>query len=162
MIYFVYKCVVNNSVIKRSNTKQIKTMERNNNFEVALVKLACPICGKEVEEQIIMNQKLTPKEAAKIKAMHGKIVGYANKVCDECAKYKDKALFVVEIIPEKSDMKHLETIYRTGRYLAVLKNCNFYKDAKKAIIKFGDDSEMIFVDEETFSKLNEIYKNQKD
>ena len=72
MIYFVYKCVVNNSVIKRSNTKQIKTMERNNNFEVALVKLACPVCDKEVEEQIIMNQKLTPKEAAKIKAMHGK------------------------------------------------------------------------------------------
>ena len=94
--------------------------------------------------------------------MHGKIVGYANKVCDECAKYKDKALFVVEIIPEKSDMKHLETIYRTGRYLAVLKDCNFYKDAKKAIIKFNDDSEMIFVDEETFSKLYEVYKNQKD
>ena len=161
MIYFVYKCVVNNSVIKRSNIKQIKTMERNNNFEVALVKLACPICGKEVEEQIIMNQKLTKKAAEEVKNLHGKVIGYADKVCENCRKYKDN-LFIIEIDPEKSDMKRMETIYRTGRYLVCDKNCRLYTDAKNFIIKLKDDVELIFMDKEAFSRIYESNKEKID
>ena len=98
-------------------------------FEVALVKRACPICGKEVDSEIIMNQKLTKKAAEEVKNLHGKVIGYADKVCEDCSKYKDN-LFIIEIDPEKSDMKRMETIYRTGRYLVCDKNCQLYTAGK--------------------------------
>ena len=128
------------------------------NFEVALVKRACPICGKKVDSEIIVNQKLTKKAAEEVKNLNGKVIGYADKVCEDCSKYKDK-LFIIEIDPEKSDMKRMETIYRTGRYLVVDKNCQLYTDAKNFIIKLKDDVELIFMDKEAFSR---IYENNKE
>ena len=130
------------------------------NFEVALVKRACPICGKKVDSEIIMNQKLTKKAAEEVKNLHGKVIGYADKVCKDCEKYKDN-LFIIEIDPEKSDMKRMETIYRTGRYLVCDKNCQLYTDAKKFIIKLKDDVEFIFMDKEIFSRIYESNKEKK-
>lgn len=130
------------------------------NFEVALVKRACPICGKEVDSEIIMNQKLTKKAAEEVKNLHGKVIGYADKVCEDCSKYKNN-LFIIEIDPEKSDMKRMETIYRTGRYLVCDKNCQLYTDAKKFIIKLKDDVEFIFMDKEAFSRIYESNKEKK-
>ena len=40
------------------------------NFEVALVKRACPICGKEVDSEIIMNQKLTKEKFLKLSIVY--------------------------------------------------------------------------------------------
>ena len=99
--------------------------------------------------------------AEEVKNLHGKVIGYADKVCKDCSKYKDN-LFIIEIDPEKSDMKRMETIYRTGRYLVVDKNCQLYTDAKNFIIKLKDDVELIFMDKQAFSKIYESNKEKID
>lgn len=42
------------------------------------------------------------KAAKEVKNLHGKTIGYSDHVCEECAKYKDKALFIIGIDAEKS------------------------------------------------------------
>ena len=54
-----------------------------NNLEVALVKRLCPVCLKEQDAEIIMNSKLTSKDADSVKEMHGKVVGYGD-LCEDC------------------------------------------------------------------------------
>lgn len=91
-------------------------MEMNdNNLEVALVKELCPVCGKEMDGPIIMNKFLTEKNAEEIKNLHNKVVGFANHCCEECAKYKDSAVFFVSIDESKSSKGSLKSLYRTGK-----------------------------------------------
>ena len=79
-------------------------MSRNNNkvdFAASIVNKVCPICGKVVDEEIIMNKLLTEKAAEQVRELHGKTVGYSNKACDKCVEYADKAVFCIEIDAEK-------------------------------------------------------------
>ena len=73
----------------------------NYNFEVGIVKYACPICGKEVDNEVIFNSKLTKKAAQSIREMNGKFIGYSKNACEECLKYKDEVVFFVGILLEK-------------------------------------------------------------
>ena len=57
---------------------------------VALVKELCPICCKEIDGPIIMNRVLTKEYANNVENMHGKVIGFADHCCEECAKYKTK------------------------------------------------------------------------
>lgn len=116
------------------------------NFEVSLVKYACPVCGKPCEDGIIMNQILTEDNAKKVKDLHKKIIGYSNHLCEECSKYKENAVFLIEIDPEKSDMKNMETMYRTGKYAAIKSDSKLVKDAENFIIKLKDNTKIIFID----------------
>ena len=47
-----------------------------NKLGVALVKEACPACGKLQDGPIIMNTLLTEKLAKKVEAMHGETIGH--------------------------------------------------------------------------------------
>lgn len=40
---------------------------------VALTRIICPICGKDVENPLILNTKLIEEEASKVKELHNKI-----------------------------------------------------------------------------------------
>ena len=116
------------------------------NFGVSLVKYACPVCGKSCEDGIIMNKVLTESNAEKVKDLHNKTIGYSDHVCEECSKYKENAVFLIEIDPEKSDMKNMETMYRTGKYAAIKSDSKLVKDAENFIIKLKDNTKIIFID----------------
>ena len=88
-------------------------------LEVSLVNYLCPVCGNIAEEGIIMNSILSEKAAKEVKNLHGKNIGYSDHVCEECAKYKDKALFIIGIDAEKSK----EEPWRTGTIIGINKDC---------------------------------------
>ena len=74
---------------------------------VAIVHELCRICAKEMNEQIVMNQKLTEKNAAEIKSMHNKAIGYSEEPCDECKELMTKGFILIgydsKLTTEKND-----------------------------------------------------------
>lgn len=48
-----------------------------NKIGFALVHEICPICGKPMNEQILMNSVLSKKYAKEIENVHGKAIGYS-------------------------------------------------------------------------------------
>lgn len=117
----------------------------NDNFEVGIVKYACPICGKEVDNDVILNSKLTKKAAQSIREMNGKFIGYSKNACEECLKYKDEVVFFIGIIPEKSDKT--TGIYRTGHIVGVKQESDFVKDVPaEYILKTANDVKFCFID----------------
>ena len=118
---------------------------KNNNFEVGMVKYACPICGKEADSTIIMNNKFTKKAAQSIREMNGKFIGYSKNACKECLKYKDEVVFFIGIIPEKSD--NTTGIYRTGHIVGIKQESDFVKDVPvEYILKTANDVKFCFID----------------
>lgn len=90
-----------------------------NKFEVALVKKACPICGKLVDGPIVINTMLTEKCANEVKELHGKTIGYSEEPCSECKDFMNKGFLVIGVIGEKTDDK--SNPYRSGNQW-VIKN----------------------------------------
>lgn len=124
---------------------------KNNNLEVGIVKYACPICGKEVNNEVIINSKLTKKAAQSIREMNGKFIGYSKNACEECLKYKDEVVFFIGIIPEKSDKTN--GIYRTGDVVGVKQESDFVKDVPaEYILKTDNDVKFCFIDVEAGKK----------
>ena len=62
---------------------------------VALVHELCIVCGKEMNEQIVMNQRLTKKNAKDIKSMHNKAIGFSEEPCDECKELMTKGFIFI-------------------------------------------------------------------
>lgn len=132
---------------------------KNDNFEVGIVKYACPICGKEVNSDIIINNKFTKKAAESIREMNGKFIGYSKNACEECLKYKDEVVFFVGILPEKSDKT--TGIYRTGHISGIKQESDFIKDIPaKYILKTDNDVKFCFIDVEAGKKVG-IFKEDK-
>lgn len=111
-------------------------------LEVSLVNYLCPICGEVAEEGIIMNSLLSEKAAKEVKNLHGKIVGYSDHVCKECAKYKDKALFIIGIDAEKSKKEP----WRTGDIAGINKDCPLALHIKPNTRKLKDGTVYCFMD----------------
>ena len=97
---------------------------------VALVHELCRICGKEVNEQIVMNQKLTEKNATEIKSMHKKAIGYSEEPCDECKELMTKGYILIEYDEALTTEKN--NPYRTGNIWVITfdaaKRMNMDKD----------------------------------
>ena len=96
----------------------------NNNelkLGVALTKELCPICCKEMGGPIIMNKRLSKPQKEKVESMNNKVIGFADHCCDECAKYKDEAVFFVSIDESRSSKNSLEELYRTGKISGIKK-----------------------------------------
>lgn len=130
---------------------------KNDNFEVGIVKYACPICGKEVDNNVIINNKFTKKAAQSIRELNGKFIGYSKNACEECLKYKDEVVFFIGIIPEKSDKT--KGIYRTGNVVGVKQESDFVKDIPaEYIIKTANDVKFCFIDVK-FGKEVGIFNN---
>lgn len=88
----------------------MRTDERT--LEVALVKEACPLCGALIDGPIVMNTRLTPGEAKKVKALHGQTIGYAPKPCPECQDVMSKAILLIGVVEAKSP--DMNNPYRSG------------------------------------------------
>ena len=116
-------------------------------FKVALCKELCPICGKEMDGPIVMNQVLTKEAANNVAALHGKVIGWADHCCKECSEYKDKAIFFIGIDTEKSEPNNP---YRTGKMVGINKDSDFItknKEFDNFIITLKDGAKMIYIDE---------------
>lgn len=120
-------------------------------FEIAVVKFLCPVCGKECEENIMINSVLTPKYAEQVKEMHNKVVGWASHACDECAKHKNDCVYFIGIDSEKSEPNEP---YRTGNVVGVKKNTPIVNECKEFILKLDDGTEYCFIDNSLGVKLN--------
>ena len=130
-------------------------------FKVVLCKELCPICGKEMDGPIVMNQVLTKKAANNVAALNGKVIGWADHCCKECAKYKDKAIFFIGIDDSKSEPNNP---YRTGKMVGINKDSVFFtiiKEFNNFIITLKDGTKMIYIDETIGEKFG-LWKLNKD
>ena len=124
-----------------------------NNFEVALTKELCPICGKEMGGPLIMNSLLTEKCAKEVKDLNNKVIGFADHCCEECAKYKDEVVFFIKIDESKSSKNSLKDIYREGEIIGVKREADIVEHFEKYIITLKDDTQLIFIDKEVWNNL---------
>ena len=131
-----------------------------NNFEVALTKEICPICGKEMDGPLIMNSFLTEKCAKEVKDLNNKVIGFADHCCEECAKYKDDAVYFVSIDESKSSQT-LKELYRTGKISGVKKDSKFIEQFKDFIVTLKDGTKIIFIDEQAGIKLGLWHENNQ-
>lgn len=133
-------------------------MKTEDTLGIALVKELCPICGKEMDGPIIMNQILTKENAENIKNMHNKIIGFADHCCEECAKCKDDVVFFIGIDESKSSKDSLKELYRTGQIVGIKKDADIVNNFKNYIITLKDSAKIIFIDE-TAGKEIGIFKS---
>lgn len=131
-----------------------------NNFEVALTKEICPVCGKEMDGPLIMNSFLTEKCAKEVKDLNNKVIGFADHCCEECAKYKDDAVYFVSIDESKSSQS-LKELYRTGKISGVKKDSKFIEQFKDFIVTLKDGTKIIFIDEQAGIKLGLWHENNQ-
>lgn len=120
----------------------------------ALVHEVCPICGKPMNKSIIINQKLTAKEAKKVEDLNGKAIGISRNACEDCLKFKDTAVFCIAIDEEKSE---LNNFYRTGRISGISKNFKLFTEHPESIITTENGVSYCFMSEE-FGECIGIFK----
>ena len=133
--------------------------DATDNFATALVHYACPICGKDMDESLIMNQKLTEKFAKGVRGMNGKCLGYSPNACDECYdRAKDKGFYLIAIDPAKSEgAKCLEEIYCTGKLVCVDKHSPFIEamkhDKPQVVLKTENNIEFALIEDRYFDEI---------
>ena len=88
-----------------------------NKIGFALVHEICPICGKPMNEQILMNSVLSKKYAKEIENVHGKAIGYSKtwEKNDKCITWNG-GLF-----------EHKDNVL-TGRYFGICNIWNYETD----------------------------------
>ena len=129
------------------------------NVEAVIVKTLCPVCCTEIEDSIIMNTLLTEEAAKEVKELEGKVVGFADHCCEECAKHKDEVVYFVGIDAEKSSSNTLEQLYRTGQIVGIKKEADIIEAFKDYIITLKDNTRICFIDEEAGINLG-IFSNE--
>ena len=121
-----------------------------NNFAVSLVNYACPICGKQADNAIIMNSHLTKESAKQVDELNHKTIGWAENACDECAARKDDCIYVIEIDSDKSEPSNP---YRTGMYWGLVKDYPLFVKHPEYILKTKNGVQYCFMDKELAIKL---------
>lgn len=115
-----------------------------NKIGVALVHEICPICGKSMNEQILINTVFSKKCVKEIEESNGKAIGYSKTACEDCSKYKDEAVMCIAINESKSEPNNP---YRTGQVVGVRKNFQLFVDKPEFIIKTDNSVSYCFVEE---------------
>lgn len=87
------------------------------NFEVALAKEICPVCGEAHDGPIVMNSLLTKKEADKVKQMHQQVVGVADQPCESCKEYMKQGVILLTV--DESKTTDHRNPWRTGGFIVV-------------------------------------------
>jgi RNA polymerase subunit RPABC4/transcription elongation factor Spt4 len=90
---------------------------KESNFEVSLAKETCPVCAKEFDGPIVMNNLLTSEMAKKVKEIHGRSIGFKEEPCDECKGHMEKGIVIIGIDPERSE--DMRNPWRTGAFVVV-------------------------------------------
>ena len=122
----------------------------NSGIGIALVHEICPICGKPMNESIIINSKIGPKYAKKVQEAHGKAIGYSKNACKDCVSHKDDCVYVIEIDVDKSEPNNP---YRTGKYWGIVKDFALFVDHPEYIITTKNYVSFCFMDKEITHKL---------
>lgn len=121
---------------------------------IALIHEICIVCGKETNEQIIMNQILSPKNAKDVKSMHKKAIGYSNEPCDECSELMTKGFIFIEydkrLTPDKTNP------YRTGNLWVITFDAVKRMNMNEATIKNG----FAMIDSDTAEKIG-LHKHKE-
>lgn len=110
-------------------------MKEKDTIGTALVHENCPICAKKINEHIMMNSRLTEKNAEEIKSLHNKSVGYSEEPCDECKEYKKQGFIFIEV--DKSKTEDISNPYRTGNMWVINKESAERIITNKDIINAG-------------------------
>ena len=116
----------------------------------AVVHELCPICGKSMNEQIIMNTKASVKVAKEINEAHNKAIGFSKDACEECSKHKDEVIYIIGIDGKLSEKNNL---YRTGEIIGIKKESSFATDFKDFILTTDNGVKFMFMDEEAGKQL---------
>ena len=79
----------------------------------------CPVCEKPVDQdsEIILNKKLSKPNADKVRELHGKIMGYAKRICNECHEKIGTGIYLVGILEAKTEDKR--NPYRSGNIIGI-------------------------------------------
>ena len=122
----------------------------------ALAHYICPICGKSVEEVILMNKRLTEKDAKHVEEFHNKAIGFSDNACKECVLHKDEVIYVIEIDAEKSE---LNNPYRTGMYWGLRKDFALFVEHPEYILETKNGVQFCFMDKETTKQIGLPHEN---
>jgi hypothetical protein len=94
--------------------------DTRNNFAVALTK--CFFCIEDYE--IVLNSRLTKKDAEQVEAMHGKIINM--EPCPKCQEWMSKDVLLISVrndslaeISSAYKEKRMPNPYRTGRLVVI-------------------------------------------
>lgn len=95
----------------------MKKSDFDDKFQVALTKLACPVCGTPQNGDLVMNTRLTTTDAEKVKAMHQQVVGYMKEPCDKCKELMAQGFLFIGVVAAKTDDP--KNPYRSGNQWVV-------------------------------------------
>lgn len=126
------------------------------NIGVGIVNYACPICGRVANSAIIMNTRLTKKNAEKVKELNNKTIDWSETACKECAAHKDDCIYVIEIDAKKSEPNNP---YRTGMYWGVRKDFALFVDHPEYVLKTKDGVQFCFMDKELAYQIGLPHEN---
>lgn len=76
---------------------------------VAMVHEICPICGKKMNESLLIHQRF-----GDLSEVHGKATGISSKPCEECQAGLDKGAIMLIVLDKEKSGDTPETWYRTG------------------------------------------------
>jgi len=97
---------------------KIKNLKMEN-FAVSLAKELCIVCCKEMDGPILINKRLTKKDAERVKNLNGKVIGWSEKLCDDCNDMKEKGFIFIGYDSSKTDDRN--NPWRTGNIWVVKK-----------------------------------------
>lgn len=83
---------------------------------VALVHELCPVCAKEMDGSIFINQKLSEKEAKKVDDMNGKVL-WSKELCISCKEMKSQGFILIGAVEAKT--QDATNPYRSGNVWCV-------------------------------------------
>jgi len=83
---------------------------------VALVHELCPVCAKEMDGSIFINQKLSEKEAKNVEKMNGKVI-WSKELCLDCKDMKTKGFILIGAVEAKT--QDATNPYRSGNVWCV-------------------------------------------
>lgn len=118
---------------------------------IALVNTLCPVCLTK-DDMIVMNQRLSEKNAKEIEEAHNKTIGYSKEPCDKCKSYMEQGIVVIGVDIDKSTD---ESIFRSGHFSVVK------EEMIKEMIEIPKDSRVISMCHLTGLKLG-IFYNKED
>lgn len=79
---------------------------------VALTKRACFVCAKIEDGEIVINKEVTERGAKEAEKLHGALVGWLDKPCEECQKHMEQGIIIITIDSERT--KDETNPHRTG------------------------------------------------
>lgn len=97
-----------------------------------------------------MNTELTEEAASEIAKLNNNVVGYADHVCEQCAEYKDAAVFFIGIDLEQSSHNNP---YRTGQITGLKKEAFLVEAFKDKLQYLKDGTTFCFIEEEAGKSL---------